>query len=246
MTICMRTLACAFVLALAAAQPAGAQSLFLQFFEQPAADLVKAGLSEPYGKKIAAAITEIVKSSAAPGCAQPQPLAARVDAILQRRGTEIVEMLTASIDRTWLRDGIAERNGAGAQAEREQLKSHPVVREYIALGASRRAAETMSLVAEQFGRLAIYRNLKLARNLPDPMGAEFLELDPFIPALDKMDAFQDQAKSPHLDRYVTLTNAAQDVVFKLGQSIETMKLLAPSPAGAGFEADFAELCIKLR
>lgn len=140
----MRTRAIGFILSLLFPQLAAAQLFPIHHVEEPATEVMRAALDDPYGKMFVAILTDVIKKSASPGCQllpSVLPLEQRVNAIVERRGIQIVATLFRSIDWAAFRDALSAKLGSGAFEEREALKGDPVVQAYTAIGARQRAAE---------------------------------------------------------------------------------------------------------
>jgi hypothetical protein len=234
-------------------QSATAQFLPLEFIEYPAADLVKAAFAEPYGKLLTGKIVEAIRASAAPSCPQasaPQvPLETRVVAILHRRGTQIVGLTAATIDRAAFRRALAAKIGAAAVDEREQLKSNPLVQQYTALAAPLDAALAANFVVENLQLYTLTRRITFARPFPAPYSGDdklYNNADPTDEVIAQLNKFKEDAKSPHLDRYIALTEAAQEALDAFARTSEPYKKRSPSTLVGGFDTDLAELCMKVR
>jgi hypothetical protein len=234
-------------------QSATAQLLPLEFIEYPAADLVKAAFAEPYGKLLTGHIVEAIRASAAPSCPQASalqvPLETRVVAILQRRGTQIVELTAATIDRAAFRRALAAKIGAAAVDEREQLKSNPLVQQYTALAAPMDAAIAANLMVEIMQLYTLAQRITFARPFPAPVSGDdklYENADPTDEVLEQLDKFKEDAKSPHLNRYIALTEAAQEALDAFARTSEPYKKRSVRTLVGGFDTDLAELCMKVR
>lgn len=92
------------------------------------------------------------------------------------------------------------------------------------------------------------QRIPFARPFPAPDSGDdklYENADPILDVLERLHKFKEDAKSPQLDRYIALTEAAQEALDAFARTSEPYKKRSPRTLVGGFDTDLAELCIKV-
>jgi hypothetical protein len=95
----------------------------------------------------------------------------------------------------------------------------------------------------------VTRRSTFARPAPAPYSGEeklYEHAAPRVEVIVQLNKFKEDAKSPHLDRYIALTEAAQEALYAFARTSEPYKKRSPRTLVGGFDTDLAELCMKVR
>jgi hypothetical protein len=111
------------------------------------------------------------------------------------------------------------------------------------------AAIAANVVVEILELYTKAQRITFARPFPAPVSGDdklYENADPTDKVLEQLYKFKDDAKSPHLDRYIALTEAAQEALDAFARTSEPYKKRSPRTLVGGFDTDLAELCMKVR
>lgn len=223
----------------------------LDWVNTPPAKLVSAAFAEPYGRLIVAEFAAVLGESADAACLQKKEIqkdqiAERARTILLRVGAQTFAMIAGAVDRPAFESSFAARMGAGAGAKAVlvRLRANPDVKKFIEIEQPAQRARVAEYVAVQLDRYALLMRIKLTRPISKfHSGNPALVLaDPTDKALDMLDEFIANHKSPALLQYRVLMEAEQESLDRT-ISLEALRDFGPGQYMSGLDRELADLCV---
>ncbi len=226
-------------------------SLPLGYIESEPDKIVAEAFSAPYGRLLVAEFTSSFSEGTFGDCVrskrmEPSAFADSVHALVVRHGAQMIRNQAAAIDRPAFKTNFATLAGADAEAELVRLRDDPNVRTFLEIGAPLRHAATVNIVIEMVDRYLLIQRIKIRRFNPIATGnEELLKADPSEAILDRLDDFMQKIRSSALNRYLELSQMAQQA---LDQSIDTKMLLSYRIVDLfpGLDKDLANICFPVR
>jgi hypothetical protein len=205
--------------------------------------------ARPYAKLLIAEFESVLRDSADRACVKTKAIATQglyesARDILLRRGTQMMEVMSAKIDWAAFDANVADRAGEDAKTEMARLRNHPDVQTFLALARALMQGAVVEHVVENLRRYAIINRIRLVRGIsPIETGNEvLLKASEEDDSYDKLADFLMDRKSPELAQYVRLALAVQEALADAFKSDAVLNLgvreLMP-----GLEQDLADLCI---
>lgn len=227
---------------------AAAQS-WIELEDEPAQGFVREALASPYGQALARRFGDLLRRSASEACAKQRDLdlarlASQGYAILEKRGTQMLERAASLDDRGRFDLAFTALAGAGARDERARLRLQPDVLAYLALTRPARQARVLDDLADTLDRYAQQRAIGLKGRL-SPVATrdeQALALHPEMRSQAEAAAYARQAEGPSLRRWLELEAARRQAA----RHAQGAAALAPDAAVRlipGLEYDFAPLCV---
>jgi hypothetical protein len=221
----------------------------LDWVNTPPAKLVSAAFAEPYGRLIVADFAAVLGESADAACLQKKAIqkdqiAERARTILLRVGAQTFAMIAGAVDWPAFESGFAARVGAGAKAVLARLRANPDVKKFIEIEQPAQRARVAEYVAVQLDRYALLMRIKLVRPISKfHSGNPALVLaDPTDKALDLLDEFIANHKSPALLQYRVLMEAEQESLDRT-ISLDALRDFGPGQYMSGLDRELADLCV---
>jgi len=217
--------------------------------EQPEA-FVREALATPYGKGLAAELGRMLQKDADTACLPSKNVTAaqlpeRGDALIAMWGARGIGAVGNYFDEKVFAEKFAEVAGAGAAAELKALRESDGVKRYVAIERSWRLAKVLDFLFEQFDRYVVVRRIKLSGVYPLATGNEaLLKLNPAEDLEAQAEAVKEKDKSPQLDRFFELFDAAADA--REASLKPEAQDFGPGTLFGGIENDLADLCIGKR
>jgi hypothetical protein len=231
----------ALLVAAAAASPARAQGP-LGLWPEPVDGLVRDALETPHATAQLAIFAAAVRKHGDAECLKTKALddgalVARGRMLLQSYGIRMTKVMDENFDRSAYQAALSASAGRNAVDEIERLKRDPDVRALIALDRPARLARLADTIIEQFDRYVLIRRIKL--DPVSPLARGEAPADSADATEAAVQRFLDQHRSPRIDRYLHLLEAAKPK----GLSPQAAPKLGPAAYFGGVERDLAELCV---
>ena len=239
----------ALLVALGLASATAAGQSWIELEDEPPQVFVREALASPYGQALARRFGDLLRNSASATCARQRDLdLARMAsfgfAILEKRGTQMLERSAAQQDRGRYEMALAALAGPEARDDLARLRSQPEVQRFLALSRPARQARVLDELADTLDRYAQQRAIGLKGRL-SPVATrdeEALAAHPEMRARAEASAFARQAETPSLRRWLELDAARRQAA----RHAQGTSALAPDAAVRlipGLEYDFAPLCV---
>lgn len=241
----------AFAVLLLGLGAASAPAQLLQFPIEPPALLMRESLETPFARVLLAEFAKSVQNKAGSACLQSKgldaaKLAERGRDLFERWGTKGMEALIGAFDIKRYEEKIAERAGPDAVAELVQLRSDPVVQQYLALERPLRLAKVLNFVIEQFDRYVLLNRIGLDSISPLSNGRdELFKADPTEAIEEALEEFVSDNPSPEFRRFYRLSELASELMPQALDADFVLKV-GPMTFFRGVETDLAELCVVKR